>query len=69
MFRRVEACFPIQERSIKKRIISELDLFIQDNCGAWELLPDGSWVKCHTPEAEDIISAQENLLINMSEAV
>lgn len=68
MFRRVEVCFPILERGMKKRIISELDLFIQDNTGAWELLPDGSWLQCQPQAGEDALSAQRTLLDRGSEA-
>ena len=33
VFRRVEMCFPIAERRIKKRLIDELELFLEDNAG------------------------------------
>jgi polyphosphate kinase len=69
VFRRVEICFPIHDGDMKQRLISDLDLFIQDNAGAWELQPDGSWHEIKTGAGEDIISAQATLLERYSENV
>ncbi len=61
VFRRVEACFPIENHDIKKRIISELDLYLQDNVGAWDLQAEGNWVKVSRPAEEEPISVQASL--------
>ena len=41
-FRRSETCFPIRQRPLKKRLKRELELFLADNCQAWELNGDKS---------------------------
>jgi polyphosphate kinase len=67
VFRRVELCFPIEDASMKKRLISDLDLYLQDNQGAWELQADGSWNKVETRAKDDAISVQTTFLTNLSE--
>ncbi len=67
LFRRVEACFPISDNNLKKRIISDLDLSLQDNAGAWELQSDGLWTKVQKLPGEDNISSQQALLHKLAE--
>lgn len=40
---RVEACFPIENPRLVTRIKKELELYLTDNTGSWQLLPDGSY--------------------------
>ena len=43
-FRRVEVCFPLLDKKLKKRVIEEgLKIYLQDNCMAWEMDKDGSY--------------------------
>jgi polyphosphate kinase len=43
-FRRIEACFPLLDNKLKKRVIEEgLKIYLQDNCQAWEMDGDGGW--------------------------
>jgi len=43
-FRRVEACFPIEDARLKARVIEEgLAASLADNTQAWLLQPDGRW--------------------------
>ncbi len=43
-FRRVEMAFPIEDHLLAARVKSEtLDLYLADNCQAWELQADGSY--------------------------
>ncbi len=43
-FRRIEACFPILDKKLKKRVLDEgLKMYLQDNCQAWEMDCDGLW--------------------------
>jgi polyphosphate kinase len=67
VFRRVEACFPIEDAGIKKRVTSDLDIYLHDNIGAWELQPDGTWVKERPKAGEEMISVQNTLLYRLSE--
>ncbi len=50
-FRRVETCFPIEEKRMKKKLLKEgLQLYLSDNTQSWVLQPDGSYKKS-TPSA------------------
>ena len=60
-FRRTETCFPIKKRSIKKRLISDLRLFLADNTQAWELQGSGRYFRTD-PGDDEPVSAQTALL-------
>jgi len=41
-FRRIELCFPVLDPALKRRVIREgLQPYLDDNCQAWEMRPDG----------------------------
>jgi polyphosphate kinase len=41
-FRRIELCFPVLDPALKRRVIREgLQPYLDDNCQAWEMGPDG----------------------------
>ena len=43
-FRRIEVCFPLLEKKLKKRVIDEgLKVYLQDNCQAWDMDGDGHY--------------------------
>ncbi|MGD9392384.1 MAG: RNA degradosome polyphosphate kinase, partial [Chromatiales bacterium] len=43
-FKRVESCFPIEERALKRRIIKEVfTTYLRDNCQSWVLKANGSY--------------------------
>ncbi len=43
-FRRIEVAFPILDRRLKKRVMKEgLRVYLEDNCMAWEMQPDGNY--------------------------
>ncbi len=45
-FNRVETCFPVEDEDLRDRVIREaFDLYLEDNCQAWELRSDGSYRK------------------------
>jgi polyphosphate kinase len=64
-FRRTETCFPIRQRPLKDRLLADLELFLSDNCQAWELQGDGTYIRIK-PGADDAVSAQENFLKRLS---
>ncbi len=64
-FRRNETCFPIRQKPLKQRLMKDLKLFLADNCQAWVLRGDGSYVRLH-PDDGDPVSAQETLLKSLS---
>jgi polyphosphate kinase len=60
MFRRVEACFPIEPRKLADRVREELEFCLSDNAQAWLLQPDGHYVRA-TSDAPPF-EAQSTLL-------
>lgn len=65
-FRRNETCFPIKQKPLKERLRKDLDLFLADNTGAWELKGDGSYVRL-TPNGAEPISSQDSFLRELAQ--
>ncbi|QID17505.1 polyphosphate kinase 1 [Nitrogeniibacter mangrovi] len=43
-FRRIEVAFPVLDPRLKRRVMKEgLRAYLNDNCMAWEMLPDGQY--------------------------
>jgi len=43
-FRRIEVCFPLLEKKLKKRVIDEgLKIYLRDNCQVWEMDSEGQY--------------------------
>ena len=61
LFRRVETCFPIEDKALRDRIMTELDLYLADNTQAWILQSDGSYMR-EVPGDKPPVSAQLELL-------
>jgi polyphosphate kinase len=61
LHRRVETCFPIEEKALKARVIRELGYYLSDNTQAWELQSDGSYRRLR-PRRGRPCSAQQTLL-------
>lgn len=61
MFRRIEACFEIRQKHLKKQLREHLDLFLADNTQAWLLHGDGSYERL-VPGGDEPVSAQETFL-------
>jgi polyphosphate kinase len=52
-FRRIEVCFPVLDKKLKKRVIDEgLKTYLQDNCQSWEMDGEGHYVCKKTTRAE-----------------
>jgi polyphosphate kinase len=66
-FRRTETCFPIRQRPLKDRLLADLELYLRDNCQAWELHGDGTYTRIQ-PGKEEPVSAQETFLAQLSAA-
>lgn len=61
-FRRVETCFPVEEKRMKKKVLKEgLQLYLSDNVQSWILQSDGSY-KQSTPGNASPKCAQAHLL-------
>lgn len=61
-FRRVETAWPLEDRSIKKCVLSELELMIKDNQNAWILQSDSEYIRKQCGKKERKITAQTELL-------
>jgi polyphosphate kinase len=66
-FRRVETAFPIVDPDIKKRLIADLDCYLNDNTQAWELKSDGSYSRSRPLSDEDATSAQGELIAALAD--
>jgi polyphosphate kinase len=65
-FRRIEACFPVIDARLKKRVIQEgLKPYLRDNQQAWEMDADGVYHKRRSTRAKPYC-AQTDLLATLS---
>ncbi|MFC6052890.1 RNA degradosome polyphosphate kinase [Acinetobacter sp. Ac_877] len=63
LFNRVEACFPIVDPALKKRIYQQgLLTYLKDNQQAWLLQGDGTWLRTGVEEGKLPHNAQRLLL-------
>ncbi|MPW43982.1 polyphosphate kinase 1 [Acinetobacter guerrae] len=63
LFNRVEACFPIEDAALKKRIYQQgLLNYLKDNQQSWQLHGDGTWTRVQLAEGEEPHNAQQTLL-------
>ena len=61
-FRRIETCFPILDKKLKKRVLDEgLKINLQDNMQAWEMDLNGFWHRKRSARGKPV-SAQAALL-------
>lgn len=66
-FRRVETCFPIDDKRLKQRILKEgLMTYLSDNTQAWILQSDGSYKRCMPGNAKPR-SAQDEILAALAD--
>jgi polyphosphate kinase len=60
-FRRIEACFPILDKKLKKRVLDEgLNIYLKDNRQAWEMDCNGFWHR-KKPNRGKSVNAQVEL--------
>jgi polyphosphate kinase len=67
-FRRVETCFPVDQRRLRERLVRELELYLADNTSAWLLRADGSYERAQPQGDEAAVNAQQALLAEATEA-
>jgi polyphosphate kinase len=68
LFRRVEACFPIEDPELAAHLREVLAVYLADNVQAWECQPDGSYARL-APGSQAPLRAQEKLLERHAEAL
>jgi len=63
LFRRIEVAFPILDKNLKKRVISEgLDPYLKDNTNSWHLNCDGVYAQKKISRRQTAFSAQIYLM-------
>ncbi|MFZ6772659.1 polyphosphate kinase 1 [Undibacterium sp. SXout7W] len=63
LFRRIEVAFPVLEKSLKKRVITEgLDPYLKDNVNAWTLDSDGQYERKKARLKQPRFCAQQYLM-------
>ncbi len=65
-FRRIEVCFPIEQKAHRDRILEDLEIYLSDNVQAWELHADGIYRRL-TAGDQQPVSAQALLLQKYAE--
>jgi polyphosphate kinase len=68
LFRRIEVAFPVRDPELRARVIDEaLDVYLADDCDAWELEPDGRWIAVSDGPRAGCHSAQRTLLARLED--
>jgi polyphosphate kinase len=60
-FRRIEVAFPVTRQRYRERLRRDLEIYLADNTGSWELQSDGSYIRASADGAAPF-SAQAELL-------
>ncbi len=67
LFRRIEVAFPVVDKALKKRVISEgLRPYLKDNTNAWELEPSGQYRRRKPRGKQAAFAAQQHLMLTLS---
>jgi len=63
LFRRIEVAFPVLDKNLKKRVLTEgLNPYLKDNSNAWELEATGHYVRRKARGKQAVFSAQQHLM-------
>lgn len=63
-FRRIESCFPVEDKKLKRRVIQEgLRPYLRDNQQAWEMQSDGSYRRVPVRRAKPCTAQAELLAV------
>ncbi len=57
--RRVETIAPVADPALKAELTAILDVYENDNCMAWDLQPDGSWIRRQPRDGAPLRASQE----------
>ncbi|MAR07139.1 MAG: polyphosphate kinase 1 [Cyanobium sp. NAT70] len=66
--RRVEAITPVEEPELRQKLERLLDLYLKDNCGAWDMKTDGSFIQ-RRPGDENELNSQMQLIEQWSKGI
>jgi polyphosphate kinase len=63
MLRRIEIAWPVTDENLKQRLINEcLQAYLHDGVDAWDLKPDGSYVRVKPVPGKPVYGAQQALM-------
>lgn len=62
LLKRNESCFPVRQKALRKRLMKDLQLYLDDNSNAWELQGDGSYKRVTQSDGDEVISSQDTFL-------
>ena len=62
MFRRVEICFPIENKKLQNRVLQNLNLYLKDNTQSWLLQSNGNYQQFKKADTEEPFQAQAELM-------
>jgi polyphosphate kinase len=66
LFRRIEVAFPVLDAGLRRRVIDEgLKPCLADNVAAWDLLPDGGYVRRRPKRRATPLEAQRELMLRL----
>ncbi len=68
LVQRVEQCFPIEDKKLKRRVIDDLELYLRDNTQVWEMHSDGTYQRTPLPPNQRPVSAQQTLLEDLAQS-
>jgi polyphosphate kinase len=68
LLKRVEECYPIENKKLKAEVIDGLELYLKDNTQSWALDKEGQYERVVPQEGECLISAQQTLLETLAES-
>ena len=61
LFSRVESCVPVEDKDLANTVYKEgLEMYLNDDCQAWLMQPDGRYIKAETGEYP--VNAQDRLM-------
>ncbi len=58
LLNRVETLYPVLDERLQNYLLRMLRTGLQDNVGAWDMQPDGSYIKREPAPGEDVIDSQ-----------
>jgi polyphosphate kinase len=68
LFQRVETCFPILDKRLRQRVITQgLLNYLEDNVQTWELRANGEYQRLLPEDGEPSLSVQDRLLMELAE--
>jgi polyphosphate kinase len=64
---RMETIAPVLDRSIQAELGRILDVYENDNCTAWDMVPDGTYVRRRAAQGEETRASQETFIRQVAE--